>query len=168
MKKLLLLFFVSIFSVPVFSADSEILTLYTFNDFEVGYEFPVVNSSGKQIYGAKAVIETASSTSKTNKLLHVINPTDTIGYVALGLPEGRDAIYTCKKYESVSFQLRRPSSNTATETCVLEILFGSKRVYADSNPVKRQGDKLTTYNCPITKVSTNNKQMRIALLATPA
>ena len=168
MKKLLLLFFVSIFSVPVFSADSEILTLYTFNDFEVGYEFPVVNSSGKQIYGAKAVIETASSTSKTNKLLHVINPTDTIGYVALGLPEGRDAIYTCKKYERVSFQLRRPSSNTATETCVLEILFGSKRVYADSNPVKRQGDKLTTYNCPITKVSTNNKQMRIALLATPA
>lgn len=167
MKKLLLLLFVSFISFQAFAADSEVLTLYTFNEYEPGYEFPVVTSSGKQIYGAKAVIET-SGTSKTNKILHVINPTDTIGYVSLGLPEGRDAIYVCKKYESLSFQLRRPASSTATESCVLEILFGSKRVYADSNPVKRQGDKLTTHNCPITKVTTNNKQMRIGLLATPA
>ena len=166
MKKLLLLFLISVASLPVFSADSEVLTLYTFNDLELGTEFSVVNASGKAITGARAFVDKLDGQS--NKFLHVINNTDEIGYAVLALPEGRDGIYVSKKYESISLQIRRPTENTATEKCILEIRFGAKTVYIDSSEKTRTANKWVTNSCPITKASTNSKQLRIALKATNA
>lgn len=164
MKKLLLLFFISVMSLPAFSADSEVLTLYTFNDLELGTEFSVVNASGKAITGARAFVDKLDGQS--NKFLHVVNNTDEIGYAVLALPEGRDGIYVSKKYESISLQVRRPTDNTATEKCILEIRFGAKTVYIDSSEKTRGANRWITTSCPITKVSTNSKQLRIALKAT--
>lgn len=164
MKKLLLLFFISVLSLPAFSANSEVLTLYTFNDLELGTEFSVVNASGKAITGARAFVDKLDGQS--NKFLHVINNTDEIGYAVLALPEGRDGIYVSKKYESISLQVRRPADNAATEKCILEIRFGAKTVYIDSSEKTRAANKWITTSCPITKVSTNSKQLRIALKAT--
>ena len=164
MKKFLLLFLLSVLSFPAFSADSEVLTLYTFNDLELGTEFPVVNASGKAIEGARAFVDKLDGQS--NKFLHVINNTDEIGYAVLALPEGRDGIYVSKKYESISLQIRRPTENTATAKCILEIRFGAKTAYIDSSEKTRAANKWVTNTCPITKASTNSKQLRIALKAT--
>lgn len=164
MKKFLLLFLLSVLSFPAFSADSEVLTLYTFNDLELGTEFSVVNASGKAIEGARAFVDKLDGQS--NKFLHVINNTDEIGYAVLALPEGRDGIYVSKKYESISLQIRRPTENTATAKCILEIRFGAKTAYIDSSEKTRAANKWVTNTCPITKASTNSKQLRIALKAT--